>query len=29
MLDQLTAGEAVPQRQIFLPIRLIERNSVR
>jgi len=29
MLDQLTAGEAVPLRQIFLPIRLIERNSVR
>jgi LacI family transcriptional regulator len=29
MLDQLTAGEAVPRRQIFLPIRLIERNSVR
>lgn len=29
MLDRLTAGETVPQRQLMLPVRLIERNSVR
>lgn len=29
MLDRLTSGEAVAQRHLKLPVRLIERNSVR